>query len=379
LQQLPTLAAFPHRIQIRENIMQQLIRTRFLQGCILLALTANPCHAAQEGIVLDPATGNYTITYESDGGLSETTFIPATKVEPIIQSGFRLGEKNIITYRYSVANGSAGKSAMWRISLDPIPDPIVGEILLPPNPTLAEAKASFKAMDRAIQTPSGWDNGIIRNGTKQNSIDWISKGDNKNVGILPGNKVSGFGFASQDLPGIIQAKFAGGGSGLVYADEGPAEGSAIEKQIEQLWQNDFVTRSAAVPTIAIPDPFDAAVTLERIQNHMHTWIDKQLLDPVFSSQLDRSFQSAISAYRLNQPRVGKQEIQSMRKLIEKEQPDLGRDEEHESEKSHEKHDDRKTALIDRLAARVLDFDLAYVTKRMADDEGEHKSARRHDR
>ena len=105
----------------------------------------------------------------------------------------------------------------------------------------------------------------------------------------------------------------------------------------------------------------------------------KLLDATFSAQLDRSFQSAISAYRLNQPGVGKQEIQTMHELIEKEQPDLGRDEEHESDKNHEKNDDRKSALIDRLAARVLDFDLKYVTKRLDDDDGEHTSTSRHDR
>jgi hypothetical protein len=99
-------------------------------------------------------------------------------------------------------------------------------------------------------------------------------------------------------------------------------------------------------------------------------IAMSLLDPVFSSQLDRYFQSAISAYRLNQPKVGKKEIQAIRELIEKEQHDLGRDEEHESDKSQEKNDDRKSqsALIDRLAARVLDFDLEYVTKRTGRDK-----------
>ena len=134
-----------------------------------------------------------------------------------------------------------------------------------------------------------------------------------------------------------------------------------------------------VPTIAVSNPFDAAVLLERIQTQTHSWIDKQLLDAAFSSQLDRSFQSAISACRLNQPRVGKQEIQTMRKLIEKEQPNMGRDEEHESDKNQEKNGDQKSALIDRLAARVLDFDLEYVTKRMDDDDGKHTSTSQNDR
>jgi len=127
-------------------------------------------------------------------------------------------------------------------------------------------------------------------------------------------------------------------------------------------------RNAAVTTIAVPDSFDAAVLLDSIRTQMHTWIGMKLLDATFSSQLDRYFQSAISAYRLNQPKVGKKEIQTMRALIKKEHEDMGRDEEHESEKSQEKNDDRKSALIDRLAARVLDFDLEYVMKRAGGDK-----------
>ena len=79
-----------------------------------------------------------------------------------------------------------------------------------------------------------------------------------------------------------------------YSGEGTDSDSDIGKRIQALDDNDFVPRNAAVPTIAVPDPFDPAVTLERIQAHAHTWIAMKLLDPAFSAQLDRSFQSAIS-------------------------------------------------------------------------------------
>ena len=200
------------------------------------------------------------------------------------------------------------------------------------------------------------------------------------AGIQPNGYQKGFGFTSQSLPGLGVAQFEGA-SGVHngFSGEGPDPSSDISKQIQALYQNDFVPRNAAVPTIPVPDPFDAAVTLERIQTQMHTWITMQLLDPAFSSQLDRSFQSAISAYRLNQPKVGKQQIEALRALVKKEQPDLGRDEEHESDKNHEKNDDRKSALIDKLAARILDFDLKYVTKHIDSDDGEHGSTNQRER
>lgn len=92
----------------------------------------------------------------------------------------------------------------------------------------------------------------------------------------------------------------------------------------------------------------------------------QLIDPVFASELDRNFQSAISAYRLNQIDVGKKEIQTMRELVKREQPDADREDERDD--SGDDRDTRKRNLIDRLAARILDFDLKYVMKRADGDE-----------
>jgi hypothetical protein len=352
----------------------------------LLLLPINAVFALEPGesIVLDPATGDYTLTYSDKlkGGikvLSHATFCPSTKIVPTIESRFFLNQTGTVTYSYSVSSGAKSRQVLNIVNLD-IVGRIVGSQELPTDiktTTVEQAIAVLAANEQALATPIGW-RGAISNYEGGTSISWntIVSG----TGIPPKGKLKGFGFKSQGLPGLAAAqlkgecKFVNG-----YGGEGPDPGSDIAKQIQELDGNDFVPRPAAVPTIAVPDPFDTAVLLDRIQAQMHTWIAMSLLDPVFSTQLDRSFQSAISAYRLNQPKVGMQEIQTMRKLIEKEQPDLGRDEEHESEKSHEKHDDRKTALIDRLAARVLDFDLAYVTKRMDDDEGEHRSARRHDR
>jgi len=155
------------------------------------------------------------------------------------------------------------------------------------------------------------------------------------------------------------------GEVLGFPDEGPVEDSDVLDELNRLRDNDFITRPVAVPMIAVPAPFDAAVLLERIQAQMHTWISVQLLDASFSSQLDRAFQSAISAYRLNQPQVGKKYIQTMRELIKKEHSDLGRDEENENGKVQEKNGDKisQSKLIDKLAARVLDFDLNYLMKR----------------
>lgn len=46
--------------------------------------------AAQEGVFLDPATGDYTIRYRGYGdALGDATFYPHTKIDPIVKSKIR--------------------------------------------------------------------------------------------------------------------------------------------------------------------------------------------------------------------------------------------------------------------------------------------------
>ena len=69
---------------------------RFAPGILLIvlsALTAFHSAYAQQGITLDPATGDYTITYfatDNNGNerLRQATFVPKTKIKPTIRSEF---------------------------------------------------------------------------------------------------------------------------------------------------------------------------------------------------------------------------------------------------------------------------------------------------
>ena len=101
--------------------------------------------------------------------------------------------------------------------------------------------------------------------------------------------------------------------------------------------------------------------LGRIQSHVHTWIASGLLDATFSSQLDRYFQSSIDAYSRNQPKAAKEHIETLRKMLKREHEDVDHDEDEKAEEKNERKSARVN--IDRLAARILDFDLKYVLKR----------------
>ncbi|MCR4303334.1 MAG: hypothetical protein NUV63_03770 [Gallionella sp.] len=350
--------------------MQHKIKFVLLLMGLLLLFTSTQTISALPGesIVLDSNTGDYTLTYwdypssPKKRQMRQAVFVPATKIDPLVKSIFTLKEEGVVVYAYRVTNGLKSRQALEALRFDPVSD-IVSAVPLPKRHQDVDLNttAQIEAGMAALTTPSEWTGRSTTSRSGGLRIGWSYSTDS---GLAPGKSQGGFGFSSKDIPGIGIAELDGNAPVPMFPAEGPA--GELAKEFEPIRQNNFVPRPAAVPAIAVPSPFDPAVTLERIQTQTHTWIGMQLLDTTFSAQLDRSFQSAISAYRLNQPKVGKKQIQTMRALLKKEQPDMGNDEEHESDIS-QGNDDRKSALIDKLAARVLDFDLKYVMMRMGGD------------
>jgi hypothetical protein len=263
-----------------------------------------------ESLVLDPASGDYTITYaDSAGNLHHVKFVPHTKIEPVVSSAFQLNDNGIIAYRYTIANGRGAKQPITMVSIynvssfynnQPVPPYLSGT-------TLEAGLAVSKIWNAPIVTPERWHGQASPDLTHASMVhaNWSFYTDEfpnekTHVGVVPGLNQAGFGFVSRDLPAIGQINLWGEAPTTEYVDEGPLPWSMVGNQLHVLVMNDFVLRNAAVPTITVPNPFDAAVLLGGIQTQMHTWIGMSLLDSTFSAQLDRSFQSAISAYGLNQ-------------------------------------------------------------------------------
>jgi hypothetical protein len=335
-----------------------------------------------ESIILDQNTGDYTITYWDYPNslkkrqLRTAIFVPATKINPAVISALKLRGKDVVDYSYRLKNGATSRQSLLTVFIDPVTD-IVSAVPLPKRNedvdinTIAQTD---KIGRDSLSTPRGWEGSAVTSDEGGLRIGWIyTMLDTPDSGLVAGSAQEGFGFSSKDIPGIGEMRFTGHAPVPMYSAEGPQ--GDLGKEFEKLEKNNFVPRNAAVPTIAVPDPFDAATLLERIQTQMHTWIGMSLLDATFSSQLDRYFQSAISAYRLNQPKVGKKEIQTMRELLKKEHADADREDDnddrgekrdHDGKRDHDEKD--KPVLIDKLAARVLDFDLKYVMKRMGGDK-----------
>ena len=363
--------------------------TKIYMFFLLAMLMCNAQAYEGESIVLDPATGNYIITYMGDEDkLMQTTFAPATKIMPSVRSAFRLDKDFTVTYRYSVSNAPTAPNPIDTFMLDDVVNPIIGELPFPHEAMYrADGEDIFKAYHDAekanIAAPPSWEAGFAR-GAGLKRIHW-GEGWNPvtdaRVGkpIIAGDTLTGFGFKSIDLPGVGESKLSGGLALFGYPDDGPDEDSPIYEQIMKLRDNNFVVRPAAVPTISLPAVFDAAVVVDRIGEHVATWPGKQLADATLAAQLDAELVATANAYRANQPEVARDHIEILLDMIRREHKDIDRedDDEHDNTRA-EKEQSRKATTqpirLDRLAARVLDFDLKYVLKRMKkdDDEREHK-------
>lgn len=339
--------------------------TFFAAALILMSGTSSAKLLSGESITRDPVTGDYTAIYwdedETGGEFVTSKLISATKIDPVVNSLIQSATGWIIHYGYTVANGSSAQQSIDDLvftGLSPDTNVVGGTTILTDRNELMNFFSSALSVPNADWYGSG---GRIVGVSKGASVGWHNNDEtfNTSKGIQPGATLSGFGLDSSDLPGVSVVRLQGNTRLHQFSPqtEGRAD-STVVNEMSVIQRNDFVPRNAAAPMIAVPTPYDAAVTLENIQTHAHTWIAKQLLNATFSAQLDTSFQAAIAAYRANQPQTAIIQLQTMRTLIKQQQPDA------------DKNDVTPTinlpappALIDLLAARILYFDLGYVINR----------------
>lgn len=350
--------------------------TQYLQrafGVLALMLAVHAHGQPGESIVLDPFTGNYVVTYlgydestQKRTALRVVTFEPATKIEPTVHTIFKIESGGVVAYQFEIQNGSLSRQSMVMILIDPVRSLVSSGQLMQLGVNLqSNATAeNYGIASYPLNTPSGWIGRATESRLGGMRLSWSSR----KASLPIGAKRNGFGFFSQDLPSIGLAQLRGNSVITAWPDEGPI--GEVADQLDKLVKNDFVLRNIAVPAITIPVPFDPAIVLDNLRTHFATWTGKQLVDAAFAAQLDRYLSAAADAYRLNNTKVGKEHLETIHELLEKEHKHLDSDEDEASDKDELKPTTRLN--IDRLAARVLDFDLRYVLKRMERDEVESK-------
>lgn len=298
---------------------------------------------ATEGIAFDLETANYVITYEAGGedtprGLYQTIYTPATRINPVVKSHFKKEEHSgAIAYSYRIKNGKDSKQNI--------------EILIV---VVSNAYAG-------LESPKRW-NGLLAPEVPLGSgfrIGWSYAGDEDLGGLAPGASLAGLGFKSSDLPGIGIMQLIGATPIQAYAGDGPSQ--EISDQITELDRKDFVPRHVTLPKIPVPSPFDAAAVLTSLRKHVkEDIVSMKLIEQDFAAKLDRGFGDAVEAASRGNTEGLRHELKALRHMLK----GYG-----EPEKDDDGHEDGiKTGdwphPIAKLAARVLDFDLKYIEKRV---------------
>lgn len=326
------------------------ILSRLILATALIA--AFQAVAEEESILLNPQTGNYHIRYKSiyDGNLLEVIFVPATKIVPVVKSKFEMTKTGAFGYRYKIRNSSKSEQSIAGFDL---------------------VVSGVNASDQ--KTPNGWKGVLVPADNLEGKFraGWFysSKGD-ITAGLKPGANQSGFYIESTDLPGIDVAKMDGAAPTLELLDGGPNPKSTVGDELEGLRANNFIPRPAAVPLIPVPNPFDAAAVLTSVQKHVNQdMVSMNLIDPTFASQLDRLFQTAIAAAKGGNTVALKGNLKDLRHLLKREHADVDKeDEDWDKDNDGKDKEKDKSRQIDKLAAKVLDFDLKYIQKRLGNDD-----------
>lgn len=298
----------------------------------LAAVLASQAQAQEEGIVQDPTTGDFVITYTGDDGvLKQAVFVPPTKIDEQLRSEFEQTSADTIRYSYKVANGAQGEQTIVSLGV----------------------KAS-SVIDGSQATPERW-HGVTGKNFEESGflVGWLQlTSDPAPLALSPGSGPSDFAFASNDLPGVGIMEVRGAAPVMSFEDEGPF--GEIGKQYFALKKAHlFVSRHAAVPTIPVPEPFDAAAILSNIQSHLQELVGRELVEPAFASQLDGRFTAAREAFGRDDTASTVSHLKDLQALITEEAGD-----DNEEWDSQEKAS--PTLLITQLAARVLLFDIGFV-------------------
>jgi hypothetical protein len=143
--------------------MQFKLTSPFVGLLLLLASMQAIGALPGESIVLDPNTGDYTITYwdypkSPKKRLQQAIFVPSTKIDPLVKSKFKLKDDGVIAYSYRVTNGLKSRQSLVVMLFDPVTD-IVSALPLPKNDQDINPNTIEKinqAGIAALATPSEW-------------------------------------------------------------------------------------------------------------------------------------------------------------------------------------------------------------------------------
>lgn len=323
--------------------LNKILVVSFVLGVsVASAFTSHANTAAQEGIVYNSTTGDYTVTYKSGyhGRLNTVVFIPSTKIDPTVKSLFNFDkQRNVFSYEYKVKNGAKSQQSISQMIV------LVRSLI-----------------SGSLASPSGWPgSAVLALGGGGVRLSWSTSERGELRGLASGAILKDMALDSLDLPGVARMEITGNSPITKWLGHYPA--GEVGDQMDLLLNNDFVPRTVAVPRIPVPTPFVPAVVLGSIQQHVKTdMVSMQLIDPALLVLIDRGLTQAIAAAQGGNTPSLLHEIKNLRKLLKQEHADVDKDD--DGDQDNDDKEKKTKSPIDKLAARVLDFDLKYVEKRV---------------
>lgn len=325
---------------------------------VALGMISVAAIAAEDGVFYDPVTGDYLVRFtipaneEGPAYQDEGIFYPSTKISPLVASSVEALDGGGFQYQYSVSSSGGSKQPLITFAT-----PCNGFIDAS-NPSAVVGWHTTVLLGNSIpQTRSirwGW-----RDMTQNPTVT-------PTKGLQPNQQQRGFAIFSGSLPGISNSCLDGNAQMETFTHQAEEPGSALRQQIEELRKKDFVTRFAAIPTISIPQPFNAVPVLEQIRSHATPWPQKGLMGQSLWVLADGYLAAAITALKKGDVYSAESSLTQLRVELRRKYPDLD---------VTTVHDDPTPADIptdapgyeaflrthdQRMAAKVLDFDAAFV-------------------
>ena len=341
-----------------------------------------------ESIRLDPATGDYVITYFDGYGpdADPNRFVTVVydvpnKIRPEIRTSVTAAKGRDITYRYEVLNGKGARQDIYAFSFNTLV-PWFEEHGARARAAAASAlqTGDLAGVARAIESNTTYVEQVeaqrmrqserwlpeflLAKGGKAFAIRWQAHPNRQpRDNIRPNQRRGGFGLDVPYLPGLVKVGFAGDSKPLAFPG-GFGGDSKIWKDIDDLM---FGTKAPAPkayslgPRVLIPEPFSTKALAQAIAGDLPRWVETgQLSQPLAQRLTGLLLAAGDAAERNNTPGVTANATEVFRELFMRH---AGMSHRNAGEDDPESARRRDHAELSYLAARAIVFNTFELVRR----------------
>jgi len=318
--------------------MKQIFLKRFHLFFFLVVYTVT-CTA--NSITKDDSSGNYIVIYQGtdNGGqpvVHTVTFVPATKINPLVKSEYSFAGKTRIKYKYTVRNKAGAEQKITGLHFEGV-----------------------KVNQQDMIAPPGWHPVSAKISSLEHSTGWLAvaaQTSDKKIaepGISPGKTEKKFGFIAEYLPGILLLKLKGEAPILEFPDEGPT--GDLAQELARLESNNYVSVPIAAPLIYMRS--SNTQIIKKLKSQLEALISYDYLSKDLGNELAASLGIAKNAVESTDTGSALSALKQAVHLLENEHEDT---EENEGERKEKDVEDEVRSKVNKKAAQVLKFNLKYL-------------------